>query len=301
MENVIFDTFSDFLSSKGVEIKQEIDFTIHSSEEIKLNLPLDSGLYRANYYTLMIVKKGIGHHHIDQHCFPFSPNSIYFTPPGCIRSFVMKEVWEGYVVTFTASFLKIFGNVNGVNEFPFLINNSLRQLQLSEEEFDWFFSFCKGLCGAYINNPPNPEKLFSHYILIILLKINEYIKQYKVSLKDENSSEYVVMEFRRLLNHNFEAIYRAKEDHIWKVSEFADRLNFETNYFGQVIKSKTGQSVKAFIHHKIITEAKSLLINTTLNISEIATILTFSETTNFNRFFKNQVQLTPRQYRELKN
>jgi AraC family transcriptional regulator, transcriptional activator of pobA len=58
--------------------------------------------------------------------------------------------------------------------------------------------------------------------------------------------------------------------------------------------------IEQFIIERILLEAKSLLTHTELNIAEISHNLQFDEPTNFSKFFKKYVGLTPLQFRHRK-
>lgn len=83
-----------------------------------------------------------------------------------------------------------------------------------------------------------------------------------------------------------------------QVQYFAEKLNLHPNYLNAVIKSKTGRTVNDWITERMLSVAKSLLINTSNSSKEIAYLLGFSEPTHFSRFFKKHTELSPNKYRK---
>lgn len=79
---------------------------------------------------------------------------------------------------------------------------------------------------------------------------------------------------------------------------FADRLYISPKYLIKVVKATTGKSPGVFINEKITDNAKLLLKDSRLNISQISERLGFSEVSSFSKFFKKQTNLSPSQYRE---
>ncbi|WP_206368220.1 helix-turn-helix domain-containing protein [Sphingobacterium sp. B16(2022)] len=71
------------------------------------------------------------------------------------------------------------------------------------------------------------------------------------------------------------------------------------NYLGDIIKHLTNKSALENIHDFVVIKAKELLeIKKELNSTEVAYELGFEYPNYFAKFFKKQVNLTPRQYRQ---
>lgn len=81
------------------------------------------------------------------------------------------------------------------------------------------------------------------------------------------------------------------------VAYFADKFNLSPNYFGNLIKSKTGKTAREYIQNKIIDIAKDKIFVEDKTVSEIAYELGFKYPQHFMRLFKNRVGYTPNEYR----
>ncbi|WP_020529111.1 helix-turn-helix domain-containing protein [Flexithrix dorotheae] len=79
----------------------------------------------------------------------------------------------------------------------------------------------------------------------------------------------------------------------------AEQLHLSPNYFGDLIKKKTGKSAQEQIHSKVIDVAKERIFDSTKSISEIAYELGFKYPHHFSRFFKQRVGYSPNAYRTL--
>jgi AraC-like DNA-binding protein len=75
-------------------------------------------------------------------------------------------------------------------------------------------------------------------------------------------------------------------------------MNISAKYLSQTIKQTTGKNALAFINERLVAEAKTLIQFTSLDISEIAYQLNFSDPANFGKFFKKHVQVTPLEFRK---
>lgn len=83
-----------------------------------------------------------------------------------------------------------------------------------------------------------------------------------------------------------------------KTAFFADQLNISSKHLIKAVKTTTGTSPGVFINEKIADNAKILLADNRLSISQISEKLGFSETSSFSKFFKKQTGISPSLFRE---
>ncbi|SDG89227.1 AraC-type DNA-binding protein [Dyadobacter soli] len=82
------------------------------------------------------------------------------------------------------------------------------------------------------------------------------------------------------------------------VKEYADLLSVTANHLSQSIKEVSGKNALSYIADRLLTEAKSLLLYTHVDIAEIAFQLGFSDPANFGSFFKKHVGMSPLAFRK---
>lgn len=87
--------------------------------------------------------------------------------------------------------------------------------------------------------------------------------------------------------------YRKERD----VSFYARMQHITPRYFSAIIKEKTGDSALQWIVRMVITEAKQLLEESDLSIKEIADQLNFPTQSFFDKYFKQYVGVSPKEYR----
>ena len=80
--------------------------------------------------------------------------------------------------------------------------------------------------------------------------------------------------------------------------EYAKKLNVHPNSLNATAKLYLGQSAKATIESKLLSESQYLLQQTTLSVKEIAYELGFNSATHFFRFFKKHTGHSPLDYRQ---
>lgn len=79
----------------------------------------------------------------------------------------------------------------------------------------------------------------------------------------------------------------------------AEELHYNSAYLGQLFSKEVGQTFNAYIIHRRLEEAESLLMNSQLSVDEISNEVGFKAPAYFIRMFKHKYDTTPLQYRKL--
>jgi AraC-like DNA-binding protein len=110
-------------------------------------------------------------------------------------------------------------------------------------------------------------------------------------------NEGVLSKFEDELNTYFNSDL-FKLNGIPNATYFSSKLNFSSNYLGDLIKKETGKTILDFIHLKLLNAAKINLLNKELSVSQVVHELGFEYPQHFSRFFKRKTGLTPLEYRK---
>ena len=78
-----------------------------------------------------------------------------------------------------------------------------------------------------------------------------------------------------------------------RVEEIAKELDMSSRYLSDALKSETGKTAIEHIHLYLIDEAKNLLLEPKITVSETAYELGFDNPKYFSRLFKKKVGITP--------
>ena len=299
MEILVHHNISDLYKSLNLPLDQEIDFTIHFKPDILKQVPFKSPLFRADYFCFVFVKKGSGFYTIDEHRFPFGSRTVYFTNPGHIKSYEIKELKDAYMITLTENFLKENIHSEIFDEFPFLLAEIVPPKILPEDKYREFEVLYKQIFEEHGKNSVYKNKILGNLFVVLLLKLKEEFWLNYNPIREGSRNSQIVRSFKILLESEFrKAMGKQQNEDKLQAQHFAEKMNLHPNYLNSVIKSKTGQTINEWIGTRTLSAAKSLLKNTALSVKEISYRLGYGEPTHFNRFFKKHENLTPLEYRK---
>ncbi len=291
-----YDQLSDLYKDEkvGTPIQQESNFTIHRMEEVH-GTPVTSPVFRANYYSFVMVKSGKSFYTIDDKTFFTQPNTLYFTNPGHLKSFGIEEVVHGFLITTREEYLKKHIHQEVFKEFSFLLTEIVPPCFLPEAKFEELASLAEQILLEAQKESSLKDKIMSSLFMVFLLKVKEYLLADTTFKMAHDRDSQIVQQFKKDLEKTFRQ--ETVQSGELQVGVFAEAQQLNPSYFSTVIKVKTGKSANKWVQDKLIIEAKALLSGSQSSVKEIAYKLGFTEPTHFTKFFKRNVGTTPNQYR----
>src|SRR5690606_2564580 len=110
-------------------------------------------------------------------------------------------------------------------------------------------------------------------------------------------SKEITKSYFRFLDKHIEDVVLGKVDEFMEINQIASELFISHKHLTDTVQKETGNHPCHFYDLKIIDEAKIMLSETGLSVSEIARTLTY-DPSNFSKFFKKFVGQTPGQFRK---
>jgi AraC family transcriptional activator of pobA len=223
-----------------------------------------------------------------------TPNSkpitaVFFNSP----DLVLTNGWD-VEPTYTGMYLQLSKKIIEENRFLFktyLDYGQHEALYLTEEEVEEISAVFRLMMKYYESEKQNFNVLLSYVNVLISLVEAFYKRQFSTDPKEYNR---IVTDFQQSLID----YYNQPVNQLPSVQYFADKLGLTANYLGDIVKHFTKKSALENIHDFIIKKAKELLVqNTKMNTTEVAYELGFEYPNYFSKFFKKQVNLTPKEYR----
>nr|WP_199156084.1 helix-turn-helix domain-containing protein [Pedobacter sp. ASV2] len=278
--------FKDFASyNKYLGLKDPLDNYIDIGYYDPPNMLLKSEAIAVDFYRISI-KINLKNKNIPDKK-PIT--AVFFNSP----KMVVNEGWD-VEPTYKGMYLQLSKKIIEENRFLFrtyLDYGQHEALYLTDEEVEEISSVFKLMMKYYESEMRNFNVLLSYVNVLISLVEAFYKRQFSTNPKQYN---HIVTDFQQSLID----YYSRPVNQLPNVQYFADKLGLTANYLGDIIKHFTQKSALENIHEFVIKKAKELLIDhQKLNTTEVAYELGFEYPNYFSKFFKKQVNLTPKQYR----
>jgi AraC family transcriptional regulator, transcriptional activator of pobA len=295
----IFRTLQDFFKSIGLPLEQDFEMTVHSLDGLHGAGSKVSPQFRTDYFAFLLITGGKSSYTIDKQSFALGEGSFYFTNPGHLKSFNIEIPLEGYMVTFTETFLKQNFTGDLFQQFPFLLNESTPVMKLNDNIQADMARMFETMIQEYKGSSSFKKAILSNHLSILLYKSKELLQSHQVSIKASGRSMELVNHFKMILNENFKNLLLQKSDKIMSIKEIADSMHIHPNYLSNVIKEESGKSASDWIQDRTLAEAQALLKNSNKTVSEIAFVFGFTDSTHFAKFFKKMSGVSPSDFRKM--
>ncbi|WP_142688039.1 helix-turn-helix domain-containing protein [Chitinophaga polysaccharea] len=106
----------------------------------------------------------------------------------------------------------------------------------------------------------------------------------------------ITADFIAAVNEHIDQVMDGRIDKMYHIQDFARLLFIHPVHLSNTIKLHTGHAPCYFFEMRLMEEARKMLLEQTLTITDIAAKLTF-DNSNFTKFFKRFEGVTPSQYR----
>lgn len=107
----------------------------------------------------------------------------------------------------------------------------------------------------------------------------------------------IVADFTRLVHAHIDDLVAGRATEALEIRDFAGQLFIHPTHLSNTVKQATGQAACAIYERQLVAVAKELLLDSRQSIAAVAARLTY-DPSNFTKFFKHFVGLTPKQFRE---
>lgn len=193
-----------------------------------------------------------------------------------------------------------------------------KSLNLSELEKDEFLDFLKralsmqrilkqfilfksidnkdhlsNLIEQIITEKKENQKGTSYVIKGLMIRIfDKLIKHYDFRIftkQSKNTRDLLFVQIEDYIKRHFQHV---------TVKELSNVFHFQEDYFNRLIKKHTGMSFTRFLRKIRLSKFEEILLNTDLPISKIIESVGYESRYHFYRYFKEQHNMTPEQYRK---
>lgn len=236
------------------------------------------------YFEIIFLTNGAGHHWIDGVQYAIRPNVLFFITQDQVHNWDMHTEPEGYVLIFKNSFVE----------------------QSLDRELKMLLHQVSRVPCLYMDNETSIYQLFELLVREnngtsdMAFHIKEgLVKALLAKILDNGHFAAQRLPARTDLYNAFLALLHTEHPAKMKVAHFAAILNTTPQNLNAACRKAAGQSAAGVIAEFIINEARRLLRYTNKTVSEISLSLNFSDPSHFVKFFKRAAGHTPQAYRSL--
>ena len=265
-------------------------FHINKLEDFRDKIQFPLPPHRKPIYDFIFLTKGMTRRSKALNPYEVKHNTFFFLPAYQITEHeYMSADTEGYFCHFNFDlFTNHLPQHNILRDFPFLqfIGNPI--VKIEETITPFILNIFERLEAEYKKNEVENFDIIAIYLLALFTEVKLF---YTPSVYAKKSTSLMITQnFKDALSRH---IYEKQ-----KVTEYADMLNVSPNHLNKCVKLTTGQSAQDILNDMILLEAKVLLKQTDMQISEIAYKLSQQNHSDFSRFFKAKTGITPKDYKQ---
>jgi len=244
-----------------------------------------------NYYHLVYFTEGSGEHLIDFEKFEAKSGTMYFMKPGQVHQWYFKEKYDGFVVNFFDNFFDWIGiNSSILQKFRFLQSILVKDhvVEISLDLQEKIASYFEEMINENQENNQFSNLKIGFHLMNLFIDIERSLEG--VNIKTSDYQSVLLDNFQTLIEQNFKSKKLPKE--------YAELLYITPNHLNALCKDVLATSAGELIRSRIVLEAKRLLVNKEISVTEIAYLLNFQDASYFVKFFKKYTEFTPEQFRK---
>lgn len=235
------------------------------------------------YYELIFLSEGEGFHTIELEKYLVSAPEIYFLKPGQLHYWQFTSIPKGFVIIFKDEEFNELTDAPIIRTYKQLLG--FHRLKLTEPGF--FQSIHELILAENQKRCPFSKATIHGLLWALLSKILE-LSESESDKKPPTSQ----------LFEKFKNLLVTEITHLHKVNQYAGLLYTTPQNLNAICKKNGAVSASQLINKQVLIEAKRYILHTDHSIQEIAEILSFSDVSNFIKFFKKNEGTTPTQFRE---
>lgn len=246
---------------------------------------------RRTFYKVSLLSGHSKIHYADQ-TIEVTDSVLVFTNPMVPYSWeLIGETQTGYFCIFTAAFFNGFGNIK---DYPVFQSADTAVILLNVTEQAHYNEMFLRMFNELQSDYAYKHDLLRNLLMEVIHAAQKMQPATGTIPSRAIASERIASLFGALLERQFPA----GNTLLKSPSDFARQLNIHVNHLNKALKEITGQTTTQLINERILQEARILLQNTNLTISEIAWSLGFEAANHFSGFFKSRAGIPPTTYRQ---
>jgi AraC family transcriptional activator of pobA len=250
--------------------------------------------FRTDYMAIFLVVEGTARVRLNQVDYVLRINALMVVSPRTVRDLSQFSPDVSVMgLVFTRSFLnRLDVREQEVPLFDLFSSQQSPYLSLEQADADTLAVLLRLLSAKSLDNRDKPysDEVVRHHFMAFIYELAAHLRSSVTPRKIKRTrKEELHLRFSHLLT-----------DHVRQersVRFYAAKLYVTPKYLTETVKEVTGKTAGELIDERVMREAKLLLNDTTLSVTDIAGELHFSDQFFFRKFFKRHQGLTPTEFR----
>ena len=260
-------------------------FHIRSITDLLQGQDMIQELHRHDFFYLLALNKGAGHHVIDFVPYPIANDSFFFMRPGQVHEVILKANSTGYLIQFSTA----FSHAAQMDSNNLRKASQINHRKVSAAAGQQLMKVLNQINQEYLNKLQDFETVISANLDILFIGLNRQDNGNAIAKINPYLQEKLI-QFQELLE---KCAYSHKQ-----VSEYADLLHLSVYQLNTITKTLLGKTASELINEYVILEAKRWLLATSSQVNQIAYGLGYTDVSYFSRFFKKHTGYTPDAFRK---
>ncbi|WP_221797546.1 helix-turn-helix domain-containing protein [Oceanobacter mangrovi] len=234
---------------------------------------------------LFCLTRGKGEANIDGDSFEVEAPAVLVIAELCVHDFLWSEEVEGYVVSLSHSLLKQQPGQQAILQATRILQDQQACAELAEH--------FRGLWQEYVRPADEQRALaLGSWLSLLVVSLQRWGQQAdsETGQHSQSRASLHLQQYNQLINRDY-SLQRS-------VESYASELGLTAPHLNSLCRQLLGKNALALVHERLLLEACRRLSYTIQPVSSIADQLGFNDPAYFTRFFKRQIGLSPKQYRQ---
>ncbi len=247
--------------------------------------------HKHDFYLIVFFTDGTGRHEVDFTEYPIFPGALFFLQPGQTHHWEFDTPPEGYVFFHSKEFYQLSFPMKNIDDYPmfYSVQNSAMVDGRNNPQFENIKIVFDEIFHEY-----KSEDLFKWEKIRLLVDLI-YIQVTRVIIDKNNHNLNSVSK----TDNRLRKLEKLIDEHYLELkrpSDYAEMMHISTKHLNKVTMNAVGKSTTDLIQERIMLEAKCLLVQSEMNIQELAAYLGYEDPAYFARLFKSKVGVSPRDF-----
>ncbi len=258
--------------------------------------------FTSDLYYMAMKREISGSFRYGRNSYDFQEGTMIFIGPGQVANFSHAVEFmnkdtpsEGWTILFHPDLIRKSKLGEMIHQYSFFEYETNEALHLSEKERS-FINTLVDTIEEELNQ--NMDRHSQELIVQNLETILKYSSRYydRQFYTRTNYNKDLVSKFNQFLRTYFESEELSIKG-IPTIDECGKALNMSGPYLSDLLRMETGKSAKQHIYAQLIERSKTILLNSTEPVSQIAYQFGFEYPQNFSKLFKSKTGYSPTEYR----